>query len=166
MKVVKKENPRKGVEFENVFWETYEFPLEEIQHDVDLGYLQEEVFGLAEDVIEHGRALDLIGDRLADLELTSFWEDWEWGLKKAIKTLEENQLIDAENLSSTVDVLRCLQEANKLMLEVIIDQDEQNKILKDEIDRVDNAWLYLFRFLVVWNVVLSVLFALSIFDVF
>jgi hypothetical protein len=51
------------------------------------------------------------------------------------------------------------------MLDIIIEQNETIKILDDDIRNTDNAWLYLFWFLVIWNVALSVLFALSIFDV-
>lgn len=33
--------------------------------------------------------------------------------------------------------------------------DERTKSLKDEIQRTDSAWLYLFWFLVIWNFILS-----------
>jgi hypothetical protein len=42
-------------------------------------------------------------------------------------------------LSSVVDILGCLQEANKLMLDIIIEQNETIKILDDDIRNTDNA---------------------------
>ena len=106
-------------------------------------YLQDEITGLAEDIIDHEDVLQML------------WEK--------IQAIEDDQLQDIKNLSSVVDVLECLQEANKLMLDLIASQNEQNKILKDEIKGVDNAWICLFRFLVIWNVVLTVLFWIYVF---
>lgn len=150
MKVVKKETPKEEVKFTNVFGDEYtpdeyEFICDDCLTE-EIESLKEDVAWLAEDILDHDDVLEML------------WEK--------IQSVEDDQLQDVENLSSVVDILGCLQEANKLMLDIIVRQDEQNKILKDEIDRVDNAWLYLFRFLVIWNIVLSVLFALSIFDVF
>ena len=150
MKVVKKETPKEEVKFTNVFGDEYtpdeyEFICDDCLAD-EVESLKEDVAWLAEDILDHDDVLEML------------WEK--------IQSVEDDQLQDVENLSSVVDILGCLQEANKLMLDSIVSQNEQNKILKDEIDRVDNAWLYLFRFLVIWNIVLSVLFALSIFDVF
>lgn len=150
MKVVKKETPKEEVKFTNVFGDEYtpdeyEFICDDCLAD-EVESLKEDVAWLAEDILDHDDVLEML------------WEK--------IQSVEDDQLQDIENLSSVVDILGCLQEANKIMLDIIVRQDEQNKILKDEIDRVDNAWLYLFRFLVIWNIVLSVLFALSIFDVF
>ncbi len=150
MKVVKKETPTEEVKFTNVFGdeyipEDYEFICDDCLAE-KVESLEEDVLWLAEDILDHDDALEML------------WEK--------IQAVEDDQLQDVENLSNVIDMLGCLQEANKLMLDIIVRQDEQNKILKDEIDRVDNAWLYLFRFLVIWNIALSVLFALSIFDVF
>lgn len=149
MKVVKKETPKEEVKFTNVFGDEYtpdeyEFICDDCLAE-EVESLKEDVAWLAEDILDHDDVLEML------------WEK--------IQSVEDDQLQDVENLSSVVDVLGCLQEANKLMLDIIVSQNEQNKILKDEINRVDNAWLYLFRFLVIWNIVLSVLFALSIFDV-
>lgn len=108
-------------------------------------YLQDEITGLAEDIIDHEEVLQML------------WEK--------IQAVEDDQAQDAENLSDVVDIIGCLQEAHKLMLDIIIKQNETIKILDDKIRNTDNAWLYLFRFLVIWNIVLSVLFALSIYDV-
>ena len=124
--------------------EEYEFICDDCLAE-EVSSLKEDVAWLAEDILDHDDVLEML------------WEK--------IQSVENDQLQDVENLSSVVDILGCLQEANKLMLDLIVSQNEQNKILKDEIDRVDNAWLYLFRFLVIWNIILSVLFALSIFDV-
>ena len=149
MKVVKKETPKEEVKFTNVFGDEYtpdeyEFICDDCLAE-EVESLKEDVAWLAEDILDHDDVLEML------------WEK--------IQSVEDDQLQDVENLSSVVDVLGCLQEANKLMLDIIVSQNEQNKILKDEINRVDNAWLYLFQFLVIWNIVLSVLFALSIFDV-
>lgn len=153
MKVVKNKTPKEEVKFTNVFGDEYipeEHELDflfvdECPNEEEIESLKEDVAWLAEDILDHEDVLHIL------------WEK--------IQTIEDDQLQDIKNLSSVVDILECLQEANKLMLDTIVSQNEQNKILKDEIDRVDNAWLYLFRFLVIWNIILSVLFALSICDV-
>lgn len=112
-------------------------------YDSDLEYLQDEVVSLAEDIINYWDALEML------------WEK--------IQTVEDDQLQDVENLSNVVDILGCLQEANKLMLDLIIGQNETIKVLDDKIRNTDNAWLYLFRFLVIWNIVLTVLFWIYVF---
>ena len=147
MKVVKKETPKEEVKFTNVFGDEYtpdeyEFICDDcLAEEVEL--LKEDVAWLAEDILDHDDVLEML------------WEK--------IQAIEDDQLQDIKNLSSVVDVLECLQEANKLMLDLIVEQNEQDKILKNEIKGVDNAWLYLFRFLVIWNVVLTVLFWIYVF---
>lgn len=149
MKVVHSKTPTEEVKITNIFGDEYtpdeyEFICDDCLAE-EVSSLKEDVAWLAEDILDHDDVLEML------------WEK--------IQSVEDDQLQDVENLSSVVDILGCLQEVNKLMLDTIVSQNEQNKILKDEIDRVDNAWLYLFRFLVIWNIILSVLFALSICDV-
>lgn len=45
------------------------------------------------------------------------------------------------------------------------DVDANFSTLSEKIENVDDAWITLFRFLCIWNIVLSVLFALSIYNV-
>ena len=147
MKVVKKETPKEEVKFTNVFGDEYtpdeyEFICDDCLAE-EVESLKEDVAWLAEDILDHDDVLEML------------WEK--------IQAIEDDQLQDIKNLSSAVDVLECLQEANKTMLDLIVEQNEQNKILKDEIKGVDNAWLYLFRFLVIWNAVLTVLFWVYVF---
>lgn len=139
MKVVHSKTPTEEVKFTNVFGDEYtpdeyEFICDDwLAEEVES--LKEDVAWLAEDILDHDDVLEML------------WEK--------IQAIEDDQLQDVENLSSVVDILGCLQEANKLILDAIVSQNEQIKIMKDEINRVDNAWLYLFWFLVIWNFVLS-----------
>ena len=112
--------------------------------------LQDDITGLAWDVL----SLWIDVDEHEDV-LQMLWEK--------IQAIEDDQLQDIKNLSSVVDVLECLQEANKMMLDLIVSQNEQNKILKDEIKGVDKTWICLFRFLVIWNVILTVIFWIYVF---
>lgn len=139
MKVVHSKTPTEEVKFTNIFGDEYtpdeyEFICDDCLAE-EVESLKEDVAWLAEDILDHDDVLEML------------WEK--------IQSVEDDQLQDVENLSSVVDILGCLQEANKLMLDAIVSQNEQIKIMKDEINRVDNAWLYLFWFLVIWNFVLS-----------
>lgn len=147
MKVVHSKAPTEEVKFTNVFGdeytpEEYEFICDDCLAE-EVESLREDVSWLAEDILDHDDALEML------------WEK--------IQSVEDDQLQDIENLSNVVDILGCLQEANKLMLDAIVSQNEQNKILKDEINRVDNAWLYLFWFLVVWNFILTCVLCYHVF---
>jgi len=86
-------------------------------------------------------------------------------IAEEVDNLKEDVTWLAEDILGLTDVLDCIHSVEKIMLDIIIKQDEQIKVLDDKIENVDNAWLYLFWFLVIWNVVLSVLFTLSIYDV-
>ena len=140
MKVVKNETPKEEIKFENVF-----IPEDYFIYDLaeKVESLDEDVVWLAKDIIDHDSALEML------------WEK--------IQAVEDDQLQDVENLSSVVDILGCLQEAHKLMLDIIIKQDETIKVLDDSIRNTDNAWLYLFWFLVIWNIVLTALFLIYVF---
>lgn len=152
MKVVHSKTPTENVTVENIFWEPYEVTLvpsmqeeEECPLMDEIDTLQDAVIWLAEDILDHEDVLHMLGEK--------------------IQSVEDDQLQDIENLSNVVDILGCLQEAHKLTLDTIIKQNETIKVLDDKIRNTDNAWLYLFWFLVIWNIILSVLFALSIYDV-
>lgn len=127
-----------------------------------LEYLQEDIVGLAEDVIGHDRVLDLYAERIYSTEEACFWVDWEWGFKKAIEVLRENQVIDAENLSDVIDVLWCVQSSNKMILDIIIKQNETIKLLSDEVNKSYNGII----FLTVWSLILTVLTVITSTNVF
>lgn len=147
MKVPTK-TPTEEVKFTNVFGDEYA-PEEEYEFICDdclaeeVDSLKESIIGLSEDILDYGDALVML------------WEK--------IQAVEDDQLQDIENLSETVKILECMQKANRMMLDVIMKQDEQIKVLDDKIRNTDNAWLYLFWFLVIWNVVLTVLFWIYVF---
>lgn len=149
MKVVKNETPKEEAKFTNVFVDEYapgeyEFICDDCLAE-EVESLEEDIAWLAEDILDHEDVLEML------------WEK--------IQSVEDDQLQDVENLSNVVDILGCLQETHKLTLDLIMKQDETIKVLDDKIRGTDNAWLYLFWFLVIWNIVLSALFALSIYDV-
>lgn len=82
-----------------------------------------------------------------------------------IDDLKEDVTWLAEDVISLTDALHCTRSAAIMMLDIIMEQDEQIKALDDEIRSVDDAWLYLFWVLAIWNAILSVLFVLSICNV-
>lgn len=139
MKVVHSKTPTEEVKFTNVFGDEYtpdeyEFICDDCLAE-KVESLEEDVVWLAKDILDHDSALGIL------------WEK--------IQSVEDDQLQDIENLSNVVDIIGCLQEAHKLTLDIIIKQNETIKILDDKIRNTDNAWLYLFWFLVIWNFVLS-----------
>lgn len=77
-----------------------------------------------------------------------------------IDDLKEDITWLAEDILDLEDDVESIRFGSKMMLDIVVKQDEQIKVLDDKIKNVDNAWLYLFWFLVIWNVVLSVLLAL------
>lgn len=105
-------------------------------------YLQDEITGLAEDIIDHEEVLQML------------WEK--------IQAVEDDQVQDAENLSDVVDIIGCLQEAHKLMLDIIIKQNETIKILSDEVNKSYNGII----FLTVWSLILTVLTVITSTNVF
>ena len=138
MKVVKNETPKEKVKFTNVFGdeytpEEYEFICDDCLAE-EVESLKEDVVWLAKDILDHDSALEML-----------------W---KKIQSVEDDQLQDAENLSRAVDILGCLQEASKLMLDVIIEQDRQIKEFKSK----HNSLARLMCVNLIWIAVLTVLF--------
>lgn len=105
-------------------------------------YLQDEITGLAEDIIDHEEVLQML------------WEK--------IQAVEDDQVQDVGNLSDVVDIIGCLQEANKLTLDIIIKQNETIKILSDEVNKSYNGII----FLTVWSLILTVLTVITSTNVF
>ena len=143
MKVVKNEAPKEEVKFTNVFGDEYtpdefEFICDDCLAE-EVNFLKNGVLWLAEDILDHEDALHML------------WEK--------IQTIEDNQLQDVENLSSVVDILGCLQEANKTMLDIIMKQDEQIKEFKSKHNSL--AWLMCVN--LIWIAVLTVLFWIYVF---
>jgi len=81
-------------------------------------------------------------------------------IAEEVDDLKEDVTWLAEDILGLTDVLDCIHSVEKIMLDIIIKQDEQIKDLDNKISSVDNAWLCLFWVLVIWNVILSVLLAL------
>ena len=105
-------------------------------------YLQDEITGLAEDIIDHEEVLQML------------WEK--------IQAVEDDQVQDAENLSDVVDILGCLQEAHKLMLDIIIKQNETINLLSKEVNKLYNGII----FLTIWSLVLTILTVIISLNVF
>jgi len=128
----------------------------------NLDFLNEAVFWVAKDIIEHGRVLDLYAERIYSTEEACFWVDWEWGFKKEIETIKKDQIIDAENLSDAIDIMANLQKADKMTLDIIIKQNETIKLLSDEVNKSYNGII----FLTVWSLILTVLTVITSTNVF
>lgn len=121
----------------------------------NLDFLNEAVFWVAKDIIEHERVLDLYAERIYSTEEACFWVDWKWGFKKAIEAIKEDQITDAENLSDAIDIMANLQKANKMMLDIIVRQNEQIKDLEGEFKFHDTTILVLFIIFLIRNLVLT-----------
>ena len=143
MKVVKNETPKEEVKFTNVFGDEYtpdeyEFICDDCLAE-EVESLKEDVAWLAEDILDHDDILEML------------WEK--------IQAVEDDQLEDVENLSNVVDILGCLQEAHKLMLDLIVKQEEQIKEFKSKHNSL--AWLMCIN--LIWIAVLTVLFWIYVF---
>lgn len=128
------------VEITNVFWdeyapEEYEFICDDCLAE-EVESLKEDISWLAEDILDHDDALEML------------WEK--------IQAVEDNQLQDIENLSETVKILECIQKANRMMLDVIIELDKRIKTL----DRLSAIWSII---VFIWLTVLTVLFWIYVF---
>ncbi len=146
MKVVKNETPKEEVKFTNVFGdeyvpEEYEFICDDCLAD-KVESLEEDVAWLAEDILDHDDVLEML------------WEK--------IQSVEDDQVQDTENLSDVVDIIGCLQEAHKLMLDIIIKQNETINLLSKEVNKSYNGII----FLTVWSLILTVLTVITSTNVF
>ena len=147
MKVVKNETPKEEVKFTNVFGDEY-IPEEEYEFICDdclaeeVESLKEDVAWLAEDILDHDDILEML------------WEK--------IQAVEDDQVQDAGNLSDVIDIIGCLQESNKLTLDIIIKQNETIKVLSNEVNDLRNGII----FLTIWSLVLTILTAVISLNVF
>lgn len=147
MKVVKNETPKEEVKFTNVFGDEY-IPEEEYEFICDdclaeeVESLKEDVAWLAEDILDHDDILEML------------WEK--------IQAVEDDQVQDAGNLSDVIDIIGCLQESNKMTLDIIIKQNETIKVLSNEVNDLRNGII----FLTIWSLVLTILTAVISLNVF
>lgn len=143
MKVVTS-TPTEEVTFTNIFGDEYT-PEEELEFICDdclaeeVNFLKNDVLWLAEDILDHEDVLHML------------WEK--------IQTIEDNQLQDIENLSDAIDVMDSMQKANKMMLDVIMEQDKEIKEFKSKHNSL--AWLMCVN--LIWIAVLTVLFWIYVF---
>lgn len=133
MKVVHSKTPTENVTVENIFWEPYEVTLvpsmqeeEECPLMDEIDTLQDAVIWLAEDVMEHEDVLHMLGEK--------------------IQSVEDNQLQDIENLSETVEIIDCMQKANRMMLDMFIEQDKRNDSI--------HVWFFIRHFILTILVIL------------
>lgn len=113
--------------------EEYEW-IEECPVEWELEKLHEEILWLAEDIIEHDDALEML------------WEK--------IQAVEDDQQQDVENLSNVVEILDCMQKASRMLLDTVVAQNEQIKEFKSKHNSL--AWITFAN--LVWLAVLTVLF--------
>lgn len=144
MKVVHSKTPTEEVKVTNLFGDEYA-PEEEYEFICDdclaeeVESLREDVAWLAEDILDHDDILEML------------WEK--------IQAVEDDQVQDAGNLSDVVDIIGYLQEAHKLMLDIIMKQDEQIKEFKSK----HNSLARLMCVNLIWIAVLTVLFWIYVF---
>lgn len=141
MKVVHSKTPTEEVKVTNLFGDEYT-PEEEYEFICDdclaeeVESLKEDISWLAKDILDHEDALHIL------------WEK--------IQSVEDGQLQDIENLSSVIEIVSCMQEANKMMLEIIMDQDRWIR----KLDKLSAIWAVV---VFVWLAVLTVLFWIYVF---
>lgn len=146
MKVVHSKTPTEEVKVTNLFGDEYtpdeyEFICDDCLAE-KVESLKEDVAWLAEDILDHDDVLEML------------WEK--------IQAVEDDQVQDAGNLSDVVDIIGCLQEAHKLMLDIIIKQNETIKILSNEVNKLYNGII----FLTIWSLVLTILTVVISLNVF
>ena len=146
MKVVHSKTPTEEVKVTNLFGDEYapdeyEFICDDCLAE-EVESLKEDVIWLAKDILDHDDVLEML-----------------WGKVQAV---EDDQLQDVENLSSVVDIIGCLQEAHKLMLDIIIKQNETIGLLSNEVNKLYNGII----FLTIWSLVLTILTAVISLNVF
>lgn len=89
-----------------------------------------------------------------DVDLNYLHEEILW-LAEDVMVLDEEK----ENIIDWANI--CVDNYNAALDDI----DTNFSTLSEKIDNVDNAWMYLFRLLFIWNVILSILFVLSICNV-
>ena len=146
MKVVHSKTPTEEVKVTNLFGDEYapdeyEFICDDCLAE-EVESLKEDVIWLAKDILDHDDVLEML-----------------WGKVQAV---EDDQLQDVENLSSVVDIIGCLQEAHKLMLDIIIKQNETIGLLSNEVNKLYNGII----FLTIWSLVLTILTVIISLNVF
>ena len=146
MKVVHSKTPTEEVKVTNLFGDEYapdeyEFICDDCLAE-EVESLKEDVIWLAKDILDHDDVLEML-----------------WGKVQAV---EDDQLQDVENLSSVVDIIGCLQEAHKLMLDIIIKQNETIGLLSNEVNKLYNGII----FLTIWSLVLTILTVVISLNVF
>jgi len=72
-----------------------------------------------------------------------------------IDDLKEDVTWLAEDILGLTDVLDCMHSVNRIMLDIIIKQDEQIKDLEGEFKFHDTTILVLFIIFLLWNLVLT-----------
>ena len=86
-------------------------------------------------------------------------EDYEFicddCLAEEVGDLKEDVTWLAEDIINLTDVLDCAHSVSKMMLDIIIKQDEQIKDLEGEFKFHDTTILVLFIVFLLWNLVLS-----------
>lgn len=83
-------------------------------------------------------------------------------LQEEILWLAEDVMVLDEEREDFIDWTNtCVDNYNAALDDI----DTNFSTLSDNIKKVDDAWINLFRFLCIWNIALSVLFVLSIYNV-
>ena len=72
-----------------------------------------------------------------------------------VDDLKEDVTWLAEDIINLTDVLDCMHSASKMMLDIIIKQDEQIKDLEGEFKFHDTTILVLFIIFLLWNLILT-----------
>lgn len=95
---------------------------------------------------------NVFGEEYAPEEFEFICDDC---LAEEVDDLKENVTWLAEDILDLTNILDCIHSANKMMLDIIIKQDEQIKDLEGKFKFHDTTILVLFIIFLLWNLVLT-----------
>lgn len=101
---------------------------------------------------EETKFTNVFGEEYAPEEFEFICDDC---LAEEVGDLKEDVTWLAEDILDLIDALDCIRSANKIMLDIIMEQDEQIKDLESKFDFHDTTMLILFIVFLIWNSVLT-----------
>ena len=101
---------------------------------------------------EEVKFTNVFGEEYAPEEIEFICDDC---LAEEVGDLKEDVTWLSEDILDLIDALDCIRSANKMMLDIIMEQDEQIKDLESKFDFHDAAMLILLIVFLIWNSVLT-----------
>lgn len=102
---------------------------------------------------EEARFTNVFGEEYAPEEFEFICDDC---LAEEVGDLKEDVTWLAEDILDLIDTLDCIRSVNKMMLDIIMEQDEQIKDLESKFNFHDVTMLILFIVFLAWNLILTI----------